>query len=707
MINLRRVRVDQENRIKSIEYQMSYFKDFDYSVLSDIKSEYRKGRGHDGECWNNIIMMGDTETSKLHPNAKDVKTGKYIAVTNYVVIWTISLRAYHHNIVTLWGRTPWEFCSCIQNIHNHMKGNRSIIYFHNLAYDYVFLRKFLFKTLGYPTQQLNTKSHNPINIEFDNGIILRDSYILAQTSLEKWCDNMNVEHKKAVGYWDYTKIRTQREKYTDDELHYAEFDTLGGVECLDALMTTLNKKIYSMPYTATGIVRNDIIELANANHYRRVFTRIAPTYEQYLKLLQAYHGGYTHANRYLIEYILSKDLIGEVKAFDFSSSYPYCMLAFKYPYERFFYLDVNIPWILEHYDTYACMFKLRMINVRLKDKFNGMPCLQYSKCTQALNAIADNGRILQADYVEIYTTEVTLKLLLEYYDCDAQVFDVEVAHKDYLPRWFTDYIFSLYRDKTTLKGTDDIINYNLKKSKINSCYGLSVQKSLKESITEDYLTGEYFTEKLADPEESYQKYLGNRRSVLPYFIGVWVTEYAMSNLFELGKCCETWCYSDTDSCYGINWDMNKVQCYNDSCKDRLRANGYECVYHNNREYWLGIAELDGEYKRAVFLGAKRYAVEDYDGQVKITVAGVPKKQGSKALQADGLEYFKKGYCFKGEDTGKLTHSYLYVDGIYKDSKGNWIGDSIDLMPCDYLLDSVEFETLNDLENEEVRLQYYE
>ena len=49
-------------------------------------------------------------------------------------------------------------------------------------------------------------------IEFDNGVILRDSLILAQRKLEKWCIDLDVEHKKAVGLWDYNKHYTQKKK---------------------------------------------------------------------------------------------------------------------------------------------------------------------------------------------------------------------------------------------------------------------------------------------------------------------------------------------------------------------------------------------------------------------------------------------------------------------------------------------------------------
>ena len=95
------------------------------------------------------------------------------------------------------------------------------IYFHNLAYDLQFLRLFLFEAFAFPKKQLNTKPHYPIYVEFNNGIIIRDSLILSQRSLAKWSKDLNIEHQKAVGAWDYTKIRHQQDnEFTADELLY-------------------------------------------------------------------------------------------------------------------------------------------------------------------------------------------------------------------------------------------------------------------------------------------------------------------------------------------------------------------------------------------------------------------------------------------------------------------------------------------------------
>lgn len=231
-------------------------------------------------------------------------------------------------------------------------------------------------------------------------------------------------------------------------------------------------------------------------------------------------------------------------------------------------------------------------------------------------------------------------------------------------------------------------------------------KPVKMIIDENYLSGNYDVAEGQDPEALYQKYIENRHSVLPYQWGVWVTSYNFRNLMEIGSHAGTWLYSDTDSCYGTKWDDAAILKYNEDCRRALSERGYPGVLHKGKEYWLGVAEVDGEYSEFISVGAKRYAVrKKKDGLLKITVAGVPKK--AFLSLKDDLRNFKAGFIFDGETSGKLQHSYYFEEGTWIDDNGNERGDSIDLSPASYLLDSVHDVNWEKLFEEEILTNVYD
>ena len=641
------------------------------------------------ELYNDCFVMCDTETSK-----KDKFPGPC-----HVVAWTISIRAFGDNLCTLYGSRPDTFCDCLDRIKLHLPADNLIVYFHNLAYDYVFLRKFLFAKFGTPDSQLNTKPYYPISIKFKNGLQIRDSLILAQRKLERWADDLDVQHKKATGKWDYSKIRDQSGVFTKDELEYIEHDTLAGVECLDATCRALHKHVYSMPYTATGIPRDDTRKIGKKNHAHDLFLKCCNDWELQQMMEMLFHGGYTHANRNVAGWVIGNRpewIQGEAVCMDFASSYPYSMLSSKFPMTAFkrYNGKCTPEQILQMSDRYAFMFLLYVKNPRLKDPNYPMPMLQISKCLNVDCYAEDNGRIMSAGSVIITFNEYDLALYMEQYDQDEiYITDVSYSIKDYLPRWLTDYIYKLFCDKSDLKGKDPVL-YSILKAKLNSVYGMTVQRPVRIDIKEDYDTGQYFNDPGDGLEEKYKKYMKNYNNVLSYSWGVWVTSESMYRLFQLSKCIDyenggIWLYSDTDSIYSTKWNIEKLEAFNNYIKQKLTDRGYGSYKAaNGKEYCLGVATFDGKYTEFVALGAKRYCGRSAeDGKLHITVAGVPKK-GAETLR-DNIERFRPGLVFDGETSGKLQHTYYMIGDAdpYIDAAGNLTGDSIDLGPCDYLLDS--------------------
>ena len=727
----------QDYLTRNWEYTYCHHSEFKYEILQNITYLYRSGNSKKKVSYNNCIIMADTETSrntiKKSKNVTRLPSG-YTARDNHVCAWTISIRAFELNICTLWGHKPSTFCDTLAEIIKQLDGDITLVYFHNMAYDYTFLRRFMFKKFGKPIKALNIKPHYPLFLRFANGLEIRDSLILAQKSLDMWAKDLKVPHQKAVGKWNYKKYRSQKAKYNKNELEYIEHDTLAGVECLNATMNSLKKNVFSMPYTSTGIIRYDIRKIGLDNGANDLFKLIAPTYEQYIKLTKLFHGGYVHANRFYIDTLITELEHGLVECYDFASSYPFCMLVFKYPMERFTPIpDMKLSEIAEKGKNTAYMFKWIGYKVKLRNPNISNPSLQFSKCVKntCINPVLDNGRILECDYLEIYMNEIDAEVIVKQYTAQKSVcVEVEAAYKDYLPRWFTDYVFGLFKAKCELKYEENReVDYAISKTRVNGCFGLTSQKSLAEEIIEDYETTdctEAYKSQYADLEEKerevmerkdYEKYLKRKNNVLPYFWGCWITSYAFRNLFTLSECVlpedqgGLLLYNDTDSGYAIGWDKDKIKAYNDKCLELLRANGYDSVNIKGHTFTLGVAEHEGlkdEYSEFKVMGAKRYAGRcKKDNEIHITVAGVPKHTGAACLNND-LNNFTDGFKFDGRKTGKLMHTYFYND-IWEDQDGNESADSIDLSPCSYKLDSTDKYDYDYLFSEEIEMEslFYE
>lgn len=705
------------NAIEKHGLKVCYWEDFDYGILKYIQIRTRQGSGK--TTYSDCIIMADTETSKSGLTGEDEKV-----FHNHVCAWSIAFRAYGMNLAVLWGKKPSDFCKMLKKVVEQIVCDEIKIFWHNMAYDWVFIRRFIFEEFGHPKKQLNVKPLYPLSIRFHNGIHFLDSYLLSQRSIEKWGEDLQVEHKKAVGKWNYDEIRHQNTwNPSHDELLYMCNDVLCGVECIDATMKSLRKTLGSLPMTATGIVRNECRDEGRENKAHDWAVKILPESYDEIRIQEGvFHGGYTHGNRNANGLTWPNTLdptpspTGE--CMDFASSYPYCMLTEKMPCERFWKPNrekFDKWYVLDNMAEYAFIFKISAWGAKLKQRSFPMPVISYSKLEVSINEQEDNGRILSCDYMETWVNELDFSLIDQIYDFDKlEISELRCARKDYLPKWLTDYIYQRFVLKSKLKGGPDAVLYAIEKAKLNSIYGMSAQKCVKDELVENYETGIYSVKEDFDRDKAYKKYLNNKNTFLPYCIGIWTTSAAQRNLFRLGACVpedEIWLYSDTDSVYATAFDKTKLEAYNKECMKKLKARGYGAVENNGKKYWLGVAEPDGEFMQFRAIHAKCYCKRSLvargdnfvmgDDFLKITVAGVPKKKGAACLE-NHIENFKEGFLFSGKITKKLQHEHYFVDEIYIDENGNEVGDSINLTECDYIIKRgtiPDFDIFNETEVE--------
>ena len=92
---------------------------------------------------------------------------------------------------------------------------------------------------------------------------------------------------------------------------------------------------------------------------------------------------------------------------------------------------------------------------------------------------------------------------------------------------------------------------------------------------------------------------------------------------------------------------------------------------------MGVWDFDGHYKRAKFLGAKRYMVEYDSGEISLTVSGLNKKTAIPYLLdtygREGIfDAFSHNLYIPPDHTGKMTHTYIDEpkSGRVTDYQGN-------------------------------------
>ena len=76
------------------------------------------------------------------------------------------------------------------------------------------------------------------------------------------------------------------------------------------------------------------------------------------------------------------------------------------------------------------------------------------------------------------------------------------------------------------------------------------------------------------------------------------------------------------------------------------------------DYKLGAWKLESKFKKAKFIRQKCYIEQDYDGNLNVTVAGLPKKLG-KLINFDN---FNIGFTTENLESDDKKLTYKHVKG---------------------------------------------
>lgn len=618
--------------------------------------EHTRRSKHKKITYMKCFATFDIETTTVQPDPDEAPEG-------FMYHWQTDIGG-----VVVYGRRWEEWLALMQTISEWLglsPEKRMVVIVHNLAYEFQFIKDFLFDEFG-GCEVFATGRRTPIYVSTDNGFEFRCSYKLTNMSLEKACENeLGVIHPKAAGDLDYKIRRTAATELSDIEFGYCIADVVSLYELIERRMINEGDTLDSMPLTSTGYIRRMTRkECAKDRRYRdRVFKKNLLNKDVYILLKEAGRGGNTHANRYL-----SGQIFPDVESCDAVSDYPAQILLRDFPMTKFTYYgkietETEMRGLL---NEKACLFRIILTNVKVRDRVT-MPYIASSKLmAHGAGMKYDNGRVLCGDWIALTVTDLDFKIIESQYDYDSlDVSDFYIAKYGPLPQPIWDVVMTLFREKCELKykiqhcaDPDELEElqyfYAKVKNRINAVFGMMYTDPVRTSYTMDE-AGEWKVEQ-PDIEEALEKFNKTRNSFLIYSWGVWVTAWAR---MQLEQCLNIFgdeaLYCDTDSVKGMTTPTIKrgVEKLNREIIKLCEEKGAFCDVGGER-YYLGIFEWENKepYKAFKTLGAKKYAYVDNKG-FHITIAGVNKKIG--ALEMGDINNFRPGFIFR--DAGGKTLYY--------------------------------------------------
>ena len=662
-----------------------------------------------------VVKCADFQPEHYFKNCPMVKNrrgnpaGKkrhYVGITTAFDIETTLIDDIQQSVMYIWqwqfgtdytviGRTWDEFLDLQDRIKRVLPaGSWLVVYVHNLSYEFQFL-KGIYQFV--PDDIFAVASRKLIKCDMWGVFEFRCSYKLTNMSLKQFTTRMRVEHTKLSGEeFDYSVKRYPWTPIEGEELEYCVNDVLGLVEAIQALMERDGDTLQTIPLTSTGYVRRNVKRAMREGIHHNFVYSILPDFETYKALREAFRGGNTHANRYY-----AGDIVENVHSADRSSSYPAVMCNCEFPMTEFVPIlpkDLNKDYIarcitIRHK---ALLLRIGIKDLKLRDPFWGCPYLSKDKCRNIHKAIdtEDNGRILEAEYLETTVTDIDLKIIMEEYT--GQIIFLQGWYSSYkkLPEPLINEVVKYYKDKTELKGVKgQEIFYDKAKALLNSLYGMMAQDPVKHSLIFRQF-GDWDEDDTPD-EELLGK--SNRRAFLAYQWGVWVTAHSRDALergIRLVQETENaeFVYCDTDSVKytgTVDWSGYNRDRISECCESSSMATDPSGVTH-----YMGVFETEDNpetgyaYRYFKTLGAKKYAYVEKDGEgVHCTIAGVNKKKGGSELDKHGgLSAFAEGFVFKeAGGTQAVYNDSPAVSKVVIDGKELAITSNVAILPSEYTL----------------------
>ena len=600
------------------------------------------------------LMIGDRIISaRDYQSLSDDEQEKCIKQA-CMYVWQFSI-----NEDVYYGRT-WDEFKLFLNRLEANDDTKKIVFVHNLSFEFQAIWSVLRikSVMSRKSRKLLTCQLEDYNIE------LRCTLMLSNLKLEKLPEVYQLPVKKKVGDLDYTLLRTPATPLTDRELGYCEFDCLVTYWYVKTELETY-ERVDKLPVTSTGKVRKQLqhLVLNNPSYVRKVSRQINTNPRVFNMLVDAFAGGYTHAN-----YIYADEVLKNVDSYDETSAYPYVLVTCRFPSSEFKRSLVKSVEQMSPNFAYLLTVRIKRLKCKYLNHF-----ISSSKCKEIKGRPNyDNGRIITAKEIEITCTDIDLRFILDTYDYESyEIIESYCSIYNYLPIEYVNFILDKYVLKTQLKNVEGKeLEYAREKGAFNSLYGMTVTNTIRADV--EFVNFDEWIEKPLSNQAIMEKLSQDKkRGFLNFAWGVWCTAYARDNLLRRVMDLDQYTvYCDTDSCKVVQgYDKSIFEKYNQSVEDKIRKVSKERNIPFERfapsdikgnAHLLGVFECETgkgrsvTYDEFITQGAKKYAYK-VDDEIHVTVSGVPKSGGAKCLKS--LDEFRDDLVFDFDHTNKLTLAY--------------------------------------------------
>ena len=499
-------------------------------------------------------------------------------------------------------KSAWdiEMGNSIETFIERISKFSSVVYFHNLAFDGVFIIDKLFRMGFYhhtkfpvkgefTTLISNTGHFYSITVHWQNGNVteFRDSLKKLPFKIAVIADAFNLPVVK--GDLDYHTFRPVGHVLTADEKKYL---------ANDVLILALALKIQLDSGMTKLTVGSDSLEDFKQMIGKPIFNRMFPVLPESMdtEIRKAYRGGFTYAD----DRFRGK-VTGSGRTYDVNSLYPSVMYDRLLPYGTPVWREGG-PEELEDYPLF-----ITSITFTAKLKKNHIPCIQVKGSSQFL---ATEYQTEIVEPVTLSCTNIDLSLWEAHYDLDILCFNgtwhfkgIKGIFKGYIDKWME------------VKANSDGGMRVLAKLHLNSLYG-------------KFATNPNITGKIPVLEDNIVKLkMGPPETRDPVYtaMGVFITAYARDlTIRSAQENYDTFAYADTDSLHLLQ----------DTDPDNLWVDPKA----------LGAWKFEYAFDRALFIRAKSYIEHKANGEHETHVAGLPVAIAERLT----IEDFVGGRRFEGK-----------------------------------------------------------